>query len=188
MTKQVEAVFEHGVLRPLEPLPFADNERLLLTVSDLPKATGNRVKELGWLALHAIEYADQWVALHEDPQPWFERRRGLGTCLEARRGSALSHPRPSRGTRTSLRRLVNMAHTLHFNKFHAYVLSAQGATVPVVLVSGGHKVGLTASIDTGAQSLRVRASLRRRSPPGPGARRENDLPNRQQPVRPTNMK
>ena len=66
MTKQVEAVFEHGVLRPLEPLPFADNERLLLTVSDLPKATGNRVQELGWLALHAIEYADQWVALHED--------------------------------------------------------------------------------------------------------------------------
>lgn len=43
-----------------------------------------------------------------------------------------------------------MAHTLHFNKFHAYVLSAQGATVPVVLVSGGHKVGLTASIDTEA--------------------------------------
>ena len=42
MTKQVETVFEHRVLRPLEPLPFADNERLLLTVSVLPKASNVR--------------------------------------------------------------------------------------------------------------------------------------------------
>ena len=66
MTKQVEAILEHGLLRPLEPLPFADNERLLLTVSDLPKTTSDRARERSWLDLHAIEYADQWVALHED--------------------------------------------------------------------------------------------------------------------------
>ena len=34
MTKQVEAVFEQGVLRPLEPLPFSEKEHLFLTVSD----------------------------------------------------------------------------------------------------------------------------------------------------------
>ena len=66
MTKQVEAILEHGLLRPLEPLPFADNERLLLTVSDQPKPSINRTRESNWLELHAIEYADQWVALHED--------------------------------------------------------------------------------------------------------------------------
>lgn len=66
MMKHVEAVFEHGVLRPLEPLPFADKERLFLTVSDQPKPPGDRAKERTWLDCHAREYAGQWVAVHED--------------------------------------------------------------------------------------------------------------------------
>ena len=66
MIKQVEAVFENGVLRPLEPLPFAEKERLFLTVSDQPKPASDRTKEHTWLEGHAAEYAGQWVALHED--------------------------------------------------------------------------------------------------------------------------
>jgi len=37
MTKQVEAVYENGVLRPLEPLPLDEHQRVTLTVSDVPE-------------------------------------------------------------------------------------------------------------------------------------------------------
>ena len=33
MTKQVEAVYENGMLRPLEPLSLAENERVTVTIS-----------------------------------------------------------------------------------------------------------------------------------------------------------
>ena len=32
MTKQVEAIYENGVLRPLEPLPLAERERVTVTI------------------------------------------------------------------------------------------------------------------------------------------------------------
>ena len=66
MTKQVEAVFEQGVLRPLEPLPFAEKDHLFLTVSDRPNPSSDRAKERTWLDRHAMDYSGQWVALHED--------------------------------------------------------------------------------------------------------------------------
>jgi len=34
MTKRVDAVYENGVLRPLESLPLAENQLVSLTVSD----------------------------------------------------------------------------------------------------------------------------------------------------------
>jgi predicted DNA-binding antitoxin AbrB/MazE fold protein len=34
MNRQVEAVYEHGVLRPLEPLTLAESQRVKLTISD----------------------------------------------------------------------------------------------------------------------------------------------------------
>ena len=34
MTRQVEAVYEHGVFRPLEPLTLAESQRVRLTISD----------------------------------------------------------------------------------------------------------------------------------------------------------
>jgi len=34
MTKTVEAVYENGVLRPLEPLPFKEHQLVTVTVSD----------------------------------------------------------------------------------------------------------------------------------------------------------
>jgi predicted DNA-binding antitoxin AbrB/MazE fold protein len=36
MGKQLEAVYENGVLRPLQPLGLADQQHVLITVSELP--------------------------------------------------------------------------------------------------------------------------------------------------------
>ena len=35
MTKQVEAVYENGMLRPLEPLPLAEHQHVKITVSEI---------------------------------------------------------------------------------------------------------------------------------------------------------
>ena len=34
MTRQVEAVYENGVLRPVEPLPLKEHQKVSITVSD----------------------------------------------------------------------------------------------------------------------------------------------------------
>jgi predicted DNA-binding antitoxin AbrB/MazE fold protein len=34
MTKQVEAVYENGVLRPLEPLPLRERQKVSVTIAD----------------------------------------------------------------------------------------------------------------------------------------------------------
>jgi predicted DNA-binding antitoxin AbrB/MazE fold protein len=34
MIQQVEAIYEHGVLRPLKPLPLAESQRVSITISD----------------------------------------------------------------------------------------------------------------------------------------------------------
>jgi predicted DNA-binding antitoxin AbrB/MazE fold protein len=34
MTRHVEAVYEHGVLRPLEPLSLSESQRVKLTITD----------------------------------------------------------------------------------------------------------------------------------------------------------
>jgi predicted DNA-binding antitoxin AbrB/MazE fold protein len=72
MVKQLEAVFEHGVLRPLEPLSLTENQRVLVTVKDIqvpeqvPEVTSERKAELEWLDVHGGEYRGQWVALQGD--------------------------------------------------------------------------------------------------------------------------
>jgi predicted DNA-binding antitoxin AbrB/MazE fold protein len=69
MTKQLEVVYESGVLRPLEPLPFAEQQHLVVTVSDelRPKPPFNdRRREREWLELNGPSYAGQWVAVEGD--------------------------------------------------------------------------------------------------------------------------
>ncbi len=34
MTKRVEAIYEEGILRPLEALPFQEHQRVTVTISD----------------------------------------------------------------------------------------------------------------------------------------------------------
>ena len=36
MTKQVEAVYENGMLRPLEPLPLSEHQHVTVTISAPP--------------------------------------------------------------------------------------------------------------------------------------------------------
>jgi predicted DNA-binding antitoxin AbrB/MazE fold protein len=47
MTRQVEAVYERGVLRPLEPLALAESQRVKLTISDT--AMGRYPQDLQFL-------------------------------------------------------------------------------------------------------------------------------------------
>ena len=63
--RQLEAVFEGGVLRPLEPLSLKENQRVLLTVTDAPSVTekSERKAEMEWLRQHEHRYLGQWVAL-----------------------------------------------------------------------------------------------------------------------------
>jgi predicted DNA-binding antitoxin AbrB/MazE fold protein len=66
MVQQLEAVFEHGVLRPLEPLSLTENQHVLVTISDFPadsEAASHRYEEQEWLSVHSGEYRGQWVAL-----------------------------------------------------------------------------------------------------------------------------
>ncbi len=34
MSKQIEAIYEHGVLRPLEPLDLDESQRVTITIAD----------------------------------------------------------------------------------------------------------------------------------------------------------
>ena len=66
MLRQLEAVFEGGVLRPLEPLSLVEKQYVLLTVSDVPAAGDSSDWKAGqeWIRAHGAEYGGQWVALH----------------------------------------------------------------------------------------------------------------------------
>lgn len=75
MKREFNAVFENGILRPLEPVPFAERQRVVLTVHDEeshpvaePKVQpySARIAEQAWLREHGNEYADEWVVLEGD--------------------------------------------------------------------------------------------------------------------------
>jgi predicted DNA-binding antitoxin AbrB/MazE fold protein len=66
--QHAEAIFEGGLLRPLEPLSLQDQQHVLLTITDVsaPGAKSGRMPEKEWLAAHGREYGGQWVALNGD--------------------------------------------------------------------------------------------------------------------------
>jgi predicted DNA-binding antitoxin AbrB/MazE fold protein len=68
MVRELEAVFENGLLRPLEPLSLDENQRVRVTITDLPPVDTirHRYPEQEWLGAHGREYAGQWVALDGD--------------------------------------------------------------------------------------------------------------------------
>lgn len=71
MAKQVAAVYERGVLRPLEPLALAEHQHVRLTLEEEPapvswvssEPVNERREELRWLARESRAYAGQWVAI-----------------------------------------------------------------------------------------------------------------------------
>ena len=73
MVRQLDAVYEEGVLRPLEPLALRERQLVRLTVDDGPLSQGERAglsgqeqhrrEEMLWLGTQAGPYAGEWVAL-----------------------------------------------------------------------------------------------------------------------------
>ncbi|MFN7925877.1 MAG: antitoxin family protein [Bryobacteraceae bacterium] len=71
MARQLDVIYEQGVLRPLEPLALAEHQRLSVTIDDKPSPSSwkstepvnERRAEMQWLAKHSGPYAGEWVAL-----------------------------------------------------------------------------------------------------------------------------
>jgi predicted DNA-binding antitoxin AbrB/MazE fold protein len=66
VTQHAEAIFEDGLLRPLEPLSLQDKQHVLLTITDVSARGANtgQMPEKEWLRAHGQEYSGQWVALN----------------------------------------------------------------------------------------------------------------------------
>ena len=98
MARQLEAIFEDGVLRPLEPLTLPEHQRVRLTIDEQPGQTGSpgakpaneRVAELEWLAREAGAFAGQWVALQGGQLIAHGAR--LATVSAAARAAGIAEP------------------------------------------------------------------------------------------------
>ena len=67
MTKEIEAVYEHGMIRPLQPLELPEGARLDLIVitREETKTNGNAAKILAEIAALPLEGPDDAVAGRE---------------------------------------------------------------------------------------------------------------------------
>jgi predicted DNA-binding antitoxin AbrB/MazE fold protein len=65
MLQYLEAVFEDGLLRPLEPLALIDKQHVFLTITGVrsQEPVDERSSEMEWLARNRSGYRGQWVAL-----------------------------------------------------------------------------------------------------------------------------
>ena len=69
MNQQVEVIYEGGVLRPLERLPFAESQHLMVTIAskdESGRGYNPRTKERQWLRDHSAPYAGKYVAIEGD--------------------------------------------------------------------------------------------------------------------------
>jgi predicted DNA-binding antitoxin AbrB/MazE fold protein len=97
MVRQLDAVYEQGVLRPLEPLALPEHHRVRLTLEDqvtpqngTTPAINERREEFLWLANESGPYAGQWVAL--DGNRLIAHGAELATVSAAARASGVSRP------------------------------------------------------------------------------------------------
>jgi predicted DNA-binding antitoxin AbrB/MazE fold protein len=99
MVRQLEAVYERGMLRPLEPLALAEHQRVRLTLEDhaLPPtrnavatAVKYRREEFQWLAKESGHYAGQWGAL--DGSRLVAHGNELPTVSAAARAAGVDRP------------------------------------------------------------------------------------------------
>jgi len=71
MVRQLEAVYEQSILRPIEPLVLPEQQRVRLTLEERPAPlswesaglVNERREELQWLAKESGPYSGEWVAL-----------------------------------------------------------------------------------------------------------------------------
>lgn len=97
MVRRLEAVYEQGILRPLEPLSLPEHQRVRLTLEDQAEAqNGNipfindRREEFLWLANESGPYSGQWVAL--DGSRLVAHGPELATVSAAARAAGVTRP------------------------------------------------------------------------------------------------
>jgi predicted DNA-binding antitoxin AbrB/MazE fold protein len=93
MTRHLEVVYESGVLRPLEPLPFAEQQHLVVTVTDELRPTqafNARHREREWLHLNGPRYAGLWVAIEGDKL--VSHGADAKAVLQEARAAGVQHP------------------------------------------------------------------------------------------------
>lgn len=102
MARQLEAVYEHGVLRPLEPLTLPEHQHVRLTLEEQtspqngntpaqdPAQVNERREEFLWLANESAPYAGQWVAL--DGSRLIAHGTELAVVSEAARAAGVDRP------------------------------------------------------------------------------------------------
>lgn len=92
MVRQLEAVYEDGILRPLQPLFLSERQHVLLTISDLPDSPASlaRTEEQEWIGAHGALYPGQWVALQGSELVGHGPR--ARAVLEEARAKGVEHP------------------------------------------------------------------------------------------------
>ena len=97
MVRQLDAVYEQGVLRPLEPLALPEHHRVRLTLEDqagpqngATPLINERREEFLWLANESGPYANQWVAL--DGSRLIAHGAELATVSAAARAAGVNRP------------------------------------------------------------------------------------------------
>ena len=97
MVRQLDAVYEQGVLRPLEPLALSEHQRVRVTLEDqsapqngTTPPINERREEFLWLANESGPYAGQWVAL--DGSRLIAHGSELATVSAAARAAGVNRP------------------------------------------------------------------------------------------------
>lgn len=88
MTRTLPAVYEHGVLRPLEPVDLKENQQVAVTISDSPDDFVN-----SWLD-HEYMAA---VQAREEPEPSLEDVRAALAKIPGNLSDDIRSERESRG-------------------------------------------------------------------------------------------
>ncbi|HKA02084.1 MAG TPA: DUF5678 domain-containing protein, partial [Candidatus Solibacter sp.] len=86
MVREVEAIFEDGVLKPVEPLPLAEKQRVRVTFDDAveqPEPPNARLAEMRWIGENAHNYKGEYVAI-QDSEMVSHGKDGMSVIREAR--------------------------------------------------------------------------------------------------------
>ena len=94
MTKELKVIYENGMLRPLEPLPFEENEHLRVTVTRpgprSPLTYNPRFLEMEWIRTHRSRYGGKYVAL--EGAELVGEGDSVRSVLEQARARGIPHP------------------------------------------------------------------------------------------------
>ena len=76
MTKEIEAVYEQGMIRPLEPLELPEGSRLdlIVTTHEEPKTNGNAAEILAEIAALPLEASNEAFPGSEHDSILYPRR------------------------------------------------------------------------------------------------------------------